>query len=142
MRKTCGNDVWTKRFAKQRHVRRWHVANIVGVVYGPQSEATEWVATVRPEFIVVADNGGKIAKAYGAKASLATLLINKNGKVELSYGGYSAPMLTEVTARMAKLAKIKNRNMDTRPAPEEITSGCPLGMGEKMKANMKKGAGK
>ncbi len=108
------------------------VANVVGIVYGSKKDAEEWDIVARPQFRVLADPGGKIAKAYGAKSALATRLVGKDGKIVLSYAGYSAPMLREVTARIAKLGGIEDRKMMTAPAPEETTSGCALGMGEKM----------
>lgn len=103
------------------------VANVVGVVYGDQKSAAEWVKTVDPHFRVIADSDGAIARSFRVKSSLFTALIDRNGVVRNAYAGYSQSMLREITASIAQLAKIKDRRMIVKPAPTEITSGCDLG---------------
>lgn len=103
------------------------VANIVGIVYGNVKLANIWALEAKPKFRVFADPGGAIAKSFGATLGLEARIVDPNGIVAMSYAGYSAKMLKEVAAHITKVAKIKNRKMDTIPAPMQLTSGCALG---------------
>ena len=108
------------------------VVNVVGIVYGTQKDAKAWKTATSPKFKVLADPKGVIASSYHAVSSLSTRLVGQDGVIVLSYAGYSAPMLKEVTAKIAQLGGVSDRHMLTSPAPAECTSGCPLGMEEKM----------
>jgi isocitrate/isopropylmalate dehydrogenase len=89
--------------------------------------AKAWEKRTTPQFRVAADPGGKVAARYGAKIALTTVLVGKDGRIVRFYPGYSQGSLKELTASIAKLANVKDRNMDVRPAPTALTSGCSLG---------------
>jgi len=102
------------------------VAHVVGVVVASPKEVRDWKVKNGAEFTVLSDAKGDGPRAFGTTSSLFTVLIDKEGTIVRAYPGYSAPMLQELTASIATLAKIKDRKMDTRPAPAEFTSGCPF----------------
>ena len=102
------------------------VANVVGVVTGTRAQAAGWRAVNTAQFNVVADPGSGIAKKFHAGAGLYTYLVGKDGKIALAYPGYSQSMLRELTAKIAKMAKVKDGHMEVRPAPTELTVGCGL----------------
>ena len=102
------------------------IANVAGVVVGDAAEAKAWDAAQNPQFRILADPEGKIAAKFKAADGLFTVLISQSGTIDKAYAGYSAPMLAEVTARIAALAGKPNRKMNTSPAPQRLTSGCSL----------------
>lgn len=103
------------------------VANVIGLVVGDAAVAKSWEKRSKPQFRVAADPGGKVAARYGAKIALTTVLVGQDGRIVRFYPGYSQGSLRELTASIAKLAKVKDRNMEVRPAPTVLTSGCALG---------------
>lgn len=108
----------------QNHYR--DVAHVVGLVTGSKEDAAKWQKSTTPQFKVLADPGSKIAKQFHADAGLFTVLVSQKGTIVKAYPGYSQSMLRELTRSVAKLAGVKDRNMEVRPAPLELTSGCSL----------------
>lgn len=102
------------------------VANVIGLVVGDAAVAKSWEKRSKPQFRVAADLGGKVAARYGAKIALTTVLVGTDGRIVRFYPGYSQGSLRELTASIARLAKVKDRNMEVRPAPTALTSGCSL----------------
>ncbi len=100
--------------------------NILGIVVGSQQDAVAWYKKTKPKFTVVSDPNGAIARSYGAVFSLSFRVIDTNGKIILSYPGYSAPMLKELTSTIAKVSGVRDLEMPTSPAPAELTQGCAL----------------
>jgi peroxiredoxin len=95
---------------------------VVGVIN--TSSATSWSAEVKPAFPVVADRSLQIAKAYGAKRSVYATLIAPGGRIVKTYAGYGQGMLTELSAKVARLAAVSPRPISVADAPVALTSGC------------------
>ena len=100
-------------------------ASVIGFMTG-SIRAQAWIKKNRPTFRIVLDPGNKVAMTYRAEVGMACRVLDKNGKILLSYPGYSAAMLQFVGDTVAKEASIKPKKLNTFPAPEELTSGCPL----------------
>lgn len=104
--------------------------HIVGVINAKPEEARTWAKTVGCKFPLLADPDRKIIEAYGAKRSVYTALVTRNGRIEKTYPGYSRGMLQEISARVAQANRIALRQIDFGNAPENIVSGCPFGFDE------------
>ena len=99
----------------------------MGVVVSSVRDAAAWRSRTAAQFRVLADPRGRIAEAYGARAGMACRLISPRGTIALGYPGYSASMLKALTAKVAALAGVPDRRMETRPAPQAMTMGLPPG---------------
>ena len=98
--------------------------DFISVTNAPMEKAKRWCAQMAVPHPVISDPHLEIIKAYQAKNSLYSALINKEGKIVKMWPGYSAGILLEMNKLMAKEAGVKEKSFDTKYAPKEQSSGC------------------
>ena len=116
----CSKDA--AKYMSQLQSQYGEKVAVVGVVAA--ASATSWSAEVKPAFPVVADPTLQIAKAYGAKRSVYTTLIAPGGRILKTYAGYGQAMLSELSAKVARLGAVSPRAISVADAPVALTSGC------------------
>mgnify|MGYP000917536944 CR=1 FL=1 len=99
--------------------------NFYGVLDADAEKAKAYRRDLRCEFpILVSPEDDAVFKALGTKQSVYTTLVGTDGKVIRQWPGYSKKVITEISAELARLAKMEPANIDLTMAPEKPTSGC------------------
>lgn len=96
----------------------------VGVLNGGPEVAAKWQTVARTPYPVLLDPEVKTMRAFKAERSTYTALIKPDGTIVRLWPGYSADMLKELNAAVAKQANVDAKPYDPAYAPQRITSGC------------------
>ena len=102
---------------------------VVGVINATDEVAHAWASRVKVHFPIVADPDLAIIRSYAADRSVYTTLIAPGGKIVKAYPGYSASMLTELSATVARLGGVAQRAIPVGDAPSTLISGCEFPRG-------------
>ena len=100
-------------------------ARILGVIDGGLGPANLWASKIRPSYPLLLDPDLRLVRAYGVENSAYVVLVDQKGQIMMHWPGYSAPMLQELGATLARLTRSAVRPIDTLDAPVEFYSGCP-----------------
>ncbi len=100
-------------------------ASIIGILDAPQAASEVWSKSVAARFRILADPNLKMAEAYGAKYSASLVVVERGGKIDKSYPGYSYPWLSEISAKLNRMTG-KTRNLSFHEAPSTPRAGCVL----------------
>ncbi len=100
-------------------------ARFFGVFDGKVSEARKWAKQNEVAFPILSDPDLRIVHEYKAEYSAYVALIAQGGTIAKLWPGYSVEMLTDATARLARLRGDTAKPIDTTDAPTELTTGCP-----------------
>lgn len=111
------------------HWDRVHAAykdqvQFVGIINTDVEGARKWAQANEAGFDILADPTLTTIDALHARAALYTLVIGKDQRIVLQQPGYSQTALKELGDAIARAAGIAPRPLDTRGAPERMTSGC------------------
>jgi len=100
-------------------------AKILGVIDGELGPANLWGQKIRVSYPLLLDPDLQLVRAYGVENTAYVVLVDQKGQITMHWPGYSASMLQELGATLARLTRSAVRPIDTLDAPVEFYSGCP-----------------
>lgn len=95
------------------------------VIDGDGGIARKWADKNRVSFPILCDPELRIVREYKAENSAYFAIIARGGAIERYWPGYSVGMLKEAGGRLARLAGVDPKPIDTAEAPDDLYSGCP-----------------
>lgn len=98
--------------------------NAVGIINAEGEVAKAWEKTTHPKFLVLEDPQQKVIRAYKAERGVYTTLVAPGGTIDVAYPGYNLDMLRDLGKRVARLARVPEREVISSATPKEMTSGC------------------
>lgn len=122
----CPCSVAAESFFNGLHASYRGRVRFVGVIDGDASVARRWAATNGVPFPIVPDPQLELMHAYGATNSAYVALIDRDGRLDGFWPGYSVAMLHDLNSRIAALSGLSEEPIETAEAPDELYSGCPF----------------
>lgn len=98
--------------------------DFVSVTDADKKKAHDWSIQLLVNYPVVPDPEKKIIHAFGAKASVYSMLVGTDGRVIKMWPGYSAEILKQMNSLMAATAGVEEKPFDPQYAPVEKATGC------------------
>lgn len=98
--------------------------DFAAVTDGDRKKAHDWSIQLLVNYPIVPDPAKEIIHAYGARASVYSALIGRDGHVIKMWPGYSAGLLQDMNATMARAAGLPAQPFDTEYAPKVKATGC------------------
>jgi peroxiredoxin len=122
----CPCSVDAQRFFNRLHAAYGCEIRFLGAIDADDTRARAWGRENRTTFPLLVDPDASIARAYAADSSAYAAVITREGTIDHLYPGYSVAMLGELDERLARLAGVEPRLIDTSGAPDELSTGCPF----------------
>jgi peroxiredoxin len=97
-----------------------------GVIDAPLGRAGKWAEVNHAAFPLLSDVDLNIVHDYKAESSAYLAVVAKGGAIEKLWPGYSAAMIREASACLAKLTGTEPKAIDATGAPDEMLTGCPF----------------
>jgi peroxiredoxin len=98
--------------------------DFISITDGDEKKARDWNGQMLVPYTLISDPSLEVVRAYKARASVYSVLITKDGRIERMWPGYSQGILAEQNALMAKLSGVKEEPFDAQYAPVEKATGC------------------
>ncbi|WP_206291166.1 multicopper oxidase domain-containing protein [Humisphaera borealis] len=98
--------------------------SVVGVINADTETARNWVKETGAGFPLIADPKLELINAYRVTSSASSILVAPGGAIEKVFPGYSATILGELSANVARLSGTTPPALSFDAAPKDPTSGC------------------
>jgi hypothetical protein len=118
----CSLDV--QPLFNRMYLRFKDKVDFIGVINVGKAKALDYTGTTTTLHPVVSDESLEIIRAYGAKQSTYSALIERDGTILKMWPGYSQGTLHELNRLLAKQVAAKEEKFDAAYAPNEQTTGC------------------
>ena len=102
--------------------------DFVAVTDADEVGAKRWSTELSVPFPVVSDPKAEVMKAYNAKSSVYSALVDREGRIVKIWPGYSQSLLREMNQSLAREAGTAEKPFDTRFAPVEKAAGCAFNL--------------
>lgn len=104
------------------------VLTVVGVINADARTAGQWARNNSAKFPLLLDPKLNTIHAYKAKRGTYMALIAPGGAIDKVFPGYSQRLVTDLGARVARLAGIAPRTIEVADLPVKDTTGCEFDM--------------
>lgn len=98
----------------------------VGVIDAGAESARQYTEANRVPYPVLADPERAIVNRFRAENGAYVALVTPDGVLDTLWPGCSAEMMRELSRRIAALADVEERPLDTTDLPTALTTGCPF----------------
>lgn len=122
--KECPCCLGAKEFFERLHLLYRAEVNSVGIINAQKDVAEKWRSSTKAVFPILLDPKLSAIKGFNAERGAYVTLVDRNGQILKQYAGYGADMLEELNERLAVLAGVKKRRLNTMGAPGHLTGGC------------------
>lgn len=97
-----------------------------GVIDGDQEAARAYAEANKVPYPVLADADRSIIHRFKAENGGYVALVRPDGTVDTLWPGCSATMMRELSQKIATVASVEERTLDTTGMPVVLTTGCPF----------------
>jgi peroxiredoxin len=104
------------------------VLTVVGVINANASIAGQWARNNSAKFPLLLDPKLQTIHAYKAKRGTYMALIAPGGTIEKVFPGYSQRLVTDLGARVVRMAGVAPRTIEVADLPKTDTTGCEFDM--------------
>ena len=98
--------------------------DFVAITDADAKGAKKWASEMSVAWPLVSDPKAHAMRVYGAKSSVYSALLDREGRIVRMWPGYSKGFLEEMNRRMSEVAGVPERPFDTKYAPLEKATGC------------------